>query len=285
MPPPSFMARHHRRPPSPPQPGIAAIPLPSSIDRIEGVTNPPPLLQLRCLPHVLHPALSRPGAAAILISSASCTLHCYHPSPDPDKKCTVLGFGANMITVAAVLVLGVNKRNATTTRNIRIGLLEKVLLYILPAFGACLSFYEMFLLMKSSLEGHNVEYHDWLFRCSQFVSWMTVLLVSQFRYWFHVFCNPILCCWWILKPVLEIPLLLTTFSSFEVITCLKESSSIFAEFMFGLFVIVVKAMHASKVEREFDSIEDPLLSHGSVERKDHIIDACSVCMVKVRALN
>ncbi|XP_073104173.1 ABC transporter C family member 13 isoform X5 [Elaeis guineensis] len=185
----------------------------------------------------------------------------------------VLGFGANMITVAAVLVLGVHQRNARTTRNIGIGLLEKVFLYILPAFGSCLSFYEMFLLMKSSLEGHNIEYHDWLFRCSQFVSWMAILLVSQFRYWFHVFCNPILCCWWILKPVLEIPLLLTKFSSLEVMTCLKESSSIFAEFMFGLFVIVVKAMHASKEEREFDSIEDPLLSHGSAERKDHIIDA------------
>ncbi|XP_038982338.1 ABC transporter C family member 13-like isoform X1 [Phoenix dactylifera] len=185
----------------------------------------------------------------------------------------LLGFGANMITVAAVVVLGVNKRNATTTRNIRIGLLGKVFLHILPAFGACLSFYEMFLLMKSSLEGHNVEYHDWLFRCSQFASWMTILLVSNFSYWFHVFCNPILCFWWILKPVLEIPLLLTKFSSLEVITCLKESSSIFAEFMFGLFVIVVKAMHASNEEREFDSIEDPLLPRDSVANKNHIIDA------------
>ncbi|OAY65185.1 ABC transporter C family member 13 [Ananas comosus] len=130
---------------------------------------------------------------------------------------------------------------STSNQNIQKSLLEKLFLHAVPAFGACLSFYDILLLLMKSLEGHDPEYYEWFFRCS------------------HVFCNPFLCLWWILKPLLEIPHLQYKFLSPEVITCFKESSSVSAELMFGLFVNVIRATSQSYKRRELNSIEDPFI--------------------------
>ncbi|XP_073010335.1 ABC transporter C family member 13 isoform X3 [Typha latifolia] len=182
----------------------------------------------------------------------------------------VLGFGGNVVTVVAVLVLFFTKHNASWNLNIRKGLLEKVFLHIVPAFGACLSFYELNLLLRKCLEGHNAESHEWFIRCSQFVDWMVIVLISFYEYWFDIFCNPLLCFWWILKPLLEIPHLQYKFSLLEVITCLKESSSLSAEVMFCIFVNVVRAMSQSH-KREFDNIEDPLILHETKVKEIHVV--------------
>jgi len=57
--------------------------------------------------------------------------------------------------------------------------LEKVFLNILPALGACLSFYETFLLLENNLQGYYAEHHEWFFRCSQFFSWVRKLRTRQ----------------------------------------------------------------------------------------------------------
>ncbi|XP_065007832.1 ABC transporter C family member 13 isoform X1 [Musa acuminata AAA Group] len=172
----------------------------------------------------------------------------------------VLGFGANMVTVSAVLILGLTQRSSGKNRDVRVDHLKLVCLQIVSAFGVILGLYEIYLLVKNNLEGHISESHYWFYRCSQLSSWMVLLLASKLEHWFYVFCNPILCFWWIVKPLLEIPHLLWSLSSLEVITCFKESSSLLAEFVFGLLVIVIRLMHAPSYKRKVDSIEDPLLS-------------------------
>ncbi|XP_020082165.1 ABC transporter C family member 13 isoform X1 [Ananas comosus] len=171
----------------------------------------------------------------------------------------VLGFGANVITIVAVLVVFFTRNDASRTVNIQKSLLEKLFLHAVPAFGACLSFYDILLLLMKSLEGHDPEYYEWFFRCSQCATWMLILVFSTSKYWFSVFCNPFLCLWWILKPLLEIPHLQYKFLSPEVITCFKESSSVSAELMFGLFVNVIRATSQSYKRRELNSIEDPFI--------------------------
>ncbi|XP_072993521.1 ABC transporter C family member 13-like isoform X2 [Typha latifolia] len=141
----------------------------------------------------------------------------------------VLGFGGNVVTVVAVLVLFFTKHNASWNLNIRKGLLEKVFLHIVPAFGACLSFYELNLLLRKCLEGHNAESHEWFIRCSQFVDWMVIVLISFYEYWFDIFCNPLLCFWWILKPLLEIPHLQYKFSLLECLHISLAERSKFSE--------------------------------------------------------
>ncbi|KAG0475640.1 hypothetical protein HPP92_015326 [Vanilla planifolia] len=104
---------------------------------------------------------------------------------------------------------------------------------------------------------------------------VTILLVSRYENWYLVLCNPILYFWWILKPLLETPHLWAIISSFEVMNCLLEVLSFTGEFMFGLFIIFLKAMRISNMDRNSNSIEAPLItskmeqeySNGDRERK------------------
>lgn len=146
-------------------------------------------------------------------------------------------------------------------QNVRVDHLKLVCLQIVSAFGVILGLYEIYLLVKNNLEGHISESHYWFYRCSQLSSWvsyldlfiymprsleiistlfltssmyraflqMVLLLASKLEHWFYVFCNPILCFWWILKPLLEIPHLLWSLSSLEVLLkrrleCIKLGS-------------------------------------------------------------
>ncbi|PKA65483.1 ABC transporter C family member 13 [Apostasia shenzhenica] len=137
---------------------------------------------------------------------------------------------------------------------------EKVFLNVLPSVGACLSLCNILSLLEGSLEGYKVEYHEWLFRFSQLFYWVNIFLFSKFESWYTIFCNPILCFWWIVKPLLEIPLLLTVFSSSKAVASVLEILSVTTEVIFGLFITTLKTMGRSSNERKFNSIEDPLIS-------------------------
>ncbi|XP_020268555.1 ABC transporter C family member 13 [Asparagus officinalis] len=172
----------------------------------------------------------------------------------------VFGFGANFVTIAAVLGLAISKRNAERSRNIGISS-GKVFLHILPSIGACLSFYETFLLLENSLHGYYAEHHEWFFRCSQLISWFLILLVMKFDRWFLILCNLGLCFWWITRPLFAIPHLYTVFSSSKkVLPFCIESCLVLSEIMFGFLIVMIRAIRGFALQRNFNTIEDPLLS-------------------------
>lgn len=66
----------------------------------------------------------------------------------------------------------------------QINVLEKFFLHYFPAFGACLSFLDMVLLLKKALHGDFIVHHEWFFRCSQFAVWVSFSTSSR---WVHCF--------------------------------------------------------------------------------------------------
>ncbi|KAL0903582.1 hypothetical protein M5K25_027971 [Dendrobium thyrsiflorum] len=176
----------------------------------------------------------------------------------------VLGFGANVLGISVVIALALAKRNTgraePSIMNWQLAVVEKMSLHVVPAVGACLCFYNIFLLIEGSYKGQRAEYHEWLYKVSQLFSWAIIVLVSKFENWYLIVCNLFLCFWWIAKPLLEIPHLQTVFSSSKVKTHLMEVLSVATEIMFGIFITTLKAMRSSSIIRNFNSVEDPLIS-------------------------
>lgn len=128
---------------------------------------------------------------------------------------------------------------------------ERLFLHVLPVIGACMSFFDIALLLKKDLPGVFIVKHDWFFRCSQFAVWVRVFCVIYFflndvlyflfffsefssSHWLfenmqtvvilfsrcfngcYIFCNRILCFWWIVKIILATLHLFATYPSFKV---------------------------------------------------------------------
>ncbi|KAI7986989.1 ABC transporter C family member 13 [Camellia lanceoleosa] len=172
----------------------------------------------------------------------------------------VLGFGINIMTLVMITVLGITKRTAGGTG--RIYFLEKVFLRAIPALGAFVAFFDMALGLKEALNGYNSPYHDWLFRGSQCLIWVTILLISNCNNWFATLCNRILCFWWVMKPLLGIPFLQTAFSSQEALRCLKESCVLSVDILFGICINIIRIKRTSPTSRKYSSVDEPLLSCG-----------------------
>jgi hypothetical protein len=51
-------------------------------------------------------------------------------------------------------------------------LLEKLFVFGVPSFAACLSLLGLAVLVKKKVEGIDVPNHELLFRCSQFLAWV-----------------------------------------------------------------------------------------------------------------
>ncbi|XP_060667308.1 ABC transporter C family member 13 isoform X2 [Ziziphus jujuba] len=173
----------------------------------------------------------------------------------------VLGFGANVVTVFMIAILGITKRNSR--RIWRIKLSEKISLQFLPAIGVCLTLLDIVLLLKRAFQGGLIAHHEWFLRCSRFAVWTTVILLSKCANC-HILCNCILCFWWIVKLLLEIPHLLTVYTSFEVLRCLKESCIVLLDIMFALSINIIRLKRGYP---KGSSVEDPLLS-GDVDLEE-----------------
>lgn len=167
----------------------------------------------------------------------------------------VIGFGANVVTIIMIVVLGITRRNARGIR--RKYLSEKVLLHFLPAIGVCMSFYDMVFLLRRALQGQGSAYHEWFSRCSQLSVWVVVLFFSKCDRWFLIFFDWVICLWWIVKPLLEIPHLQKTFSSAEALICLKESCIVLLDIVFGISLNVLRLKQSCS---RCSSLEDSLLS-------------------------
>ncbi|XP_010273753.1 PREDICTED: ABC transporter C family member 13-like, partial [Nelumbo nucifera] len=183
----------------------------------------------------------------------------------------VLGFCANAVTVVMIVVLGFTGRNARRSSRItEMCFVEKLFLTFIPAFGALLSFCDMVFLLKKVLQGKHTIYHEWFFRCSQLLTWATIILFSKCENWFFIFCDRVLCFWWIARPLFGIPHLHTVFSSLEVIQCLKESCSMVIDIIFGLFVNIIRVMQSSYKSRNCGSLEENLISSALDSEEGHL---------------
>ncbi|XP_059595687.1 ABC transporter C family member 13 isoform X4 [Vitis vinifera] len=169
----------------------------------------------------------------------------------------IFGFGVNFVTLVLVAALGVTTRNARGSG--RMYLSEKVFLHFLPALEACMSFFDMVFLAQRVLHGDIVMYDEWLFRCSQFLVWMIILVSSKKDSWCMIFCNRFLCFWWIAKSLLGLPHLQITFSSLQGLRCFEESCVVFLDIIFGIFVNINRIKRSS-FERQYCSMDNPLLS-------------------------
>ncbi|XP_031389468.1 ABC transporter C family member 13 isoform X2 [Punica granatum] len=167
---------------------------------------------------------------------------------------TVFGFGGNVVTILLMAVLGMSKTN--TLGNRRMTSLEKVVLQYLPILGAFLSLWDVIILLRSMQSGEAMIYHLWFFRCSRFAVWVIVILLSRSSRSSFVFFDRILCFWWILKPILVIPLLLTSFTLSGVLVCLKESCIVLVDVLFGISINIIRSKRASF---KTGSIEESLL--------------------------
>ncbi|KAJ7951988.1 ABC transporter C family member 13 [Quillaja saponaria] len=155
----------------------------------------------------------------------------------------VIGFGTNVVTLLMIAVLAITQRSS---RGIwRVSCSERISLHFLPAIGACLSVLGMILLMKKETNGAFIAYHKWLVSCSEFVMWTSMIFFSNCASSHYIFRNHILCIWWMLKPLLGIFRLLTMFSSLEVLICIKESSVVLLDIVYGIAINVVRTQKSS----------------------------------------
>lgn len=166
----------------------------------------------------------------------------------------VIGFGSNVVTVLMIVVLGITSRNTRGRR--RIHRAEKIFMHFLPAIGMCMSFCDMVLLLRKVLHGDTNLHHPWFFRCSEFSVWSTIFFFSKCDYWYSVFCNRIICFWWIVKPLLGFTYLQSTFSSLEVLRCLKDGCIVLLHTMFGISINLIRLKEES---HKCSSMEHPLL--------------------------
>jgi ATP-binding cassette subfamily C (CFTR/MRP) protein 10 len=83
----------------------------------------------------------------------------------------VLGVAGNAIAAVAVVCLFIAKRNAPRAQNVRRGLSEKLFVFGVPGFAACLSLVGLTMLVKKKFEGKDVEDYELFFTCSQFIAW------------------------------------------------------------------------------------------------------------------
>ncbi|ONI16443.1 hypothetical protein PRUPE_3G098500 [Prunus persica] len=167
----------------------------------------------------------------------------------------VLGFGANAVTIVMIAVLGINQR--TGKRSLRMNFLEKFFFLFLPAIGACISFLDIALLLKKAHHGFFIAHHEWFFRCSQFASWTLIILFSKCFNGCYIFCNRILCFWWIVKLLLGTLHLLTAYPPFQVLLCVKEICTVSLDIIFGVSINIIRIKQASYKR---SSLEDSLLS-------------------------
>ncbi|KAM0918419.1 hypothetical protein ACQ4PT_008963 [Festuca glaucescens] len=175
---------------------------------------------------------------------------------------TVLGLGGNVVATVAVVALFVTKRNAPTAENVRRRLLEKLFVFGVPSFAACLSLLGLAVLVKKKVEGIDVPNHELLFRCSQFLAWVSVSLVSANGPWFEILYNPFICICWMLKILLEIPHLQYTLTVIKAMSYFTEVLSFSTSITFGLFLIVATAAGRLCNKREVNSIEAPLIPNN-----------------------
>lgn len=137
--------------------------------------------------------------------------------------------------------------------------MEKLFVFGVPGFAACLSLVGLTMLAKKKCEGKDVETYELLFMCSQFIAWMSVSLVCISGASFEILYNPIMCFCWSLKILLEAPHLQYKLTLLKEMASFMEIISFCTATTFGVFVIVAAVVGQSGNKRKVNSIEAPLI--------------------------
>ncbi|XP_051148072.1 ABC transporter C family member 13 isoform X1 [Andrographis paniculata] len=162
-----------------------------------------------------------------------------------------------MVTLAMIFVLGIISRHRKHLR--RIPPPAKIVISIVAAFGACLAFFEVIMLLRTSLNAQSSSlFHEWLYVCSQFTVWVVVLIMSWCKGWVDVLCNDILCFWWIVYIFFWIPRALVS-SEAQPIRRMEDILGATTVFIFGISMNVIRMKFASNVN---SSMVEPLLPYG-----------------------
>ncbi|KAL3835470.1 hypothetical protein ACJIZ3_010206 [Penstemon smallii] len=188
-----------------------------------------------------------------------------------------LGFGVNILTVMMVAVLGlIHRCQKERRRRRRVHCSANILLYIVAGFGAFMALFNLVVLIRIRLNAKSTPYHEWLLQCSQFSLWLTILLVSRFETMLDVFCNGILCSWWIIKLVFLIPRLQIAFSSSEVVSWIKEICQAISDISFGILINIIRIKWTSYGN---SSIVEPLLPRQREVKEGHSYDFGMLCKI------
>ncbi|GMH15889.1 hypothetical protein Nepgr_017730 [Nepenthes gracilis] len=185
-----------------------------------------------------------------------------------------LGFGGNLVTLVMIAVNGILRRESRGS--LKKHSPEKFIMLIVVAFEVCLSILNMVLISRKWRTGQSIMYHDLIFRCSRFSVWALMLLLSLCDCWFLLYCNRILCCWWIVRLLLQVPHLLITLSLSEALQCVEESSVLLLDLIFSISVNVIRIKCAAFIESNSRLEQDPLLSDDLDLEEGHPGDPGSV---------
>ncbi|XP_031482452.1 ABC transporter C family member 13 isoform X2 [Nymphaea colorata] len=151
----------------------------------------------------------------------------------------VFGFGGNILALLLMAVLIFWCANPKGNQVARTCILHKQKWSLL---GLCsleifLSLSCMLFLLKQNAEGQAVMYCQWLYNCSQTISWIAIALILNSGL-SNVLCNRMLCFWCIVKPVMELPQFYAAICSSEVLHALEDGCSILAAIIFGIILSI-----------------------------------------------
>ncbi|CAO2815887.1 unnamed protein product [Amaranthus hypochondriacus] len=127
-----------------------------------------------------------------------------------------------------------------------------------------MSLIDIVLIARSKYDGDGVMYQDLAYRCSQLFVWTTILLLSRCDIWYTLWGNHLLCIWWIVKSLFQIPHLQLVLSSYEVWWCFKESLTFLLDVVFAICINIFR-MRTTFCNRMDNQLENPLLFHDLEE--------------------
>nr|XP_029150836.1 ABC transporter C family member 13 isoform X4 [Arachis hypogaea] len=174
----------------------------------------------------------------------------------------LLGIGLNIVTTIIIVVLGFKQKSGRGVHgsDVQMTVPEKSVLYFVPAIEACLSVLEIIFVWKKEHNSQFVGYHKWFYSCSELIVWTNIILFSKRASSHYIIFSRVLCFWWILKPILGVLRLVTTFPSLEVSVCIVESLVVLLSITYGTAINVIRVKRES-FKRSL--LGDPLLSYDS----------------------
>ncbi|KAL8456965.1 hypothetical protein ACS0TY_034986 [Phlomoides rotata] len=184
----------------------------------------------------------------------------------------VLGFGVNIVTVVMVIVLWII--NSRRKQWMTVYLSPKIIFTIVAALEACLAFFDLIMLLRARLNAQSIQFHQWLYICSQFSVWVVVMIMSRCGTWLNVLCNGTLCFWWIIKLLFLVPRLQIVFSSPQVILWIKEIFGAIIDIMFTILTNIVRVKAASYGK---SSMVDSLLPYQRDIEEGPLNDSGIIC--------
>ncbi|CAL9222685.1 unnamed protein product [Arabidopsis halleri] len=168
-----------------------------------------------------------------------------------------LGFVANVVTLLLILILTIMRRNDRCNR--RKSYIEKCVLYVIPALGACLSCVDLVLLVRT-----NRRREVMFLPLSRFAMWISIMLSSKFACACCVFARRILCFWWIFRFLTDALHLNKIFTLQQSLECVKEICLIMLDIAFGISINVLRI---KQTPLKISSLEDPLIEEGDDQRR------------------